>query len=136
MLLGNEVTVKYLISQYGHKVISFIIIFAMLSNWEMFFSMRLPGLTLENYLLITVWVTLLLISAIGLYLHKNWGFLFFYPAILLTTIGFSISILPFVTSIFPMEMRPWVMIAINSFFLLVAIWLHRGKSKRPINKIV
>jgi len=126
---------KYLIYKYGERVISFFIIFALLSNWEIFFSMRLPGLTPVNYLLITVWVTLLLISAIGLYLHKNWGLFFFYPAILLTTIGFSISILPFVTSIFPMEMRPWIMIAINSFFLLVAIWLHWKKSKSSMNKI-
>ena len=126
---------KYLIYKYGEKVISFFIIFALLSHWEVFFSMRLPGLTPVNYLLITAWVTLLLISAIGLYLHKTWGFFFFYPAILLTTIGFSISIIPFVTSIFPMAMRPWIVITINSIFLLIAIWTHWTKSKRPMSKI-
>ena len=66
----------------------------------MFSIIGAAGLTLANNLLIVIWIILLFTSAIGLYLKINWGFFFFYPGVLLTTIGFSIPLIPFVISVF------------------------------------
>jgi len=121
--------------KYGQKAISFLIVFTLLVNWQILSMVGSFGLTIANNLLIIVWEILLFISAVGLYKKQNWGFFFLYPSIILTTIGFSISIIPFVTSIFPMVLRPWIMIANNSVLLIISIWVHWEKSKRPMREI-
>lgn len=121
--------------KYGQKAISFLIVLTLLVNWQILSMIGSFGLTLANNLLIIVWVILLFISAVGLYKKQSWGFFFLYPSIILTTIGFSISIIPFVTSIFPTELRPWIMIANNSMLLIISIGIHWGKSKRPMSEI-
>jgi hypothetical protein len=121
------------ILKYGQKVSAFLIVFTLLVNWKVFSMIGMAGLSLENNLLIIIWIILLISSAIGLYLKKSWGFVSFYPAVLLTTIGFSIPLVPFVTSFFIFELRPWVMIAINLSFLFFVFWIHWMKSKRCMN---
>ncbi|ODS14287.1 hypothetical protein [Pseudoalteromonas tetraodonis] len=113
-----------LVYKYGQRVISFLIVITLLVNWEMFSIIGAAGLTLANNLLIVIWIILLFTSAIGLYLKTNWGFFFFYPGVLLTTIAFSIPLIPFVISVFAFELRPWIMIGINSMLLMFALWTH------------
>ena len=130
--LGIKVDMQNLVYKYGQRVISFLIVITLLVNWEMFSIIGAAGLTLANNLLIIIWIILLFTSAIGLYLKKNWGFFFFYPGVLLTTIGFSIPLIPFVISVFAFELRPWIMIGINSMLLMFALWTHW--LKHVINK--
>lgn len=125
---------KYLLCKYGEKTIAFLIILTLLVNWEILAIVGSDGSTIVDNVLLIVWIILLFTSAVGLYKKQSWGFVFFYPAIILTTIGFSICIIPFGLSIVPMELRPWVMMTINSIVLLVTIWMQLAKSKSPISE--
>ncbi|PWS56504.1 hypothetical protein DK924_07155 [Pseudoalteromonas sp. meg-B1] len=48
-----------LVYKYGQRVISFLIVFTLLVNWEMFSIIGAAGLTLANNLLIIIWIILL-----------------------------------------------------------------------------
>ncbi|MEA1914638.1 MAG: hypothetical protein U9N30_04895 [Campylobacterota bacterium] len=121
--------------KYGQRVIAFLIIITLIMNWRMFSIIGGFGLTFTNNLLIIAWAILLFVAAVGLFLKRTWGLFFYYPAAFLTTVGFSIPMVPFVTDLFPSEISPWVMIGINSIMLIIVIWIHWAKSKHFTNEI-
>ncbi|MEA1891871.1 MAG: hypothetical protein U9N33_04075 [Campylobacterota bacterium] len=121
--------------KYGQRVIAFLIIITLIVNWRMFLIIGDFGLTFTNNLPIIAWAILLFVTAVGLFLKQTWGLFCYYPAALLTTVGFSIPMVPFVTDLFPLEIRPWVMIGINSIMLIIVIWIHWAKSKHFTNEI-
>ena len=116
--------IKNFLDVHGLKIVAYLIIMTLLAHWEIFTLIGTVGLSLMYNLLIIGLLIMLLASAIGLYLKKTWGFIVFYPSVLLTTIGFSLSLIPFITSLFPFEARPWIMISLNSIVLLFVIWRH------------
>lgn len=120
-----------LLSQYSHRVMAFLIMLTLIMNGSLFsflFSIITEG-TLDNNLfpiLFTMaWSFLLLATAVGLFLKQLWGYWLFYPVVVLTTIGFGVSLLPLIPSLFPLAMSPWVTIGINLVMLCVVIKLHR-----------
>ncbi len=134
-LLGKGVYMRDLLCECGQKVIASLIIITLIINWRMFSIILDVGLTFKNNLLIVVWVVLLFVAAIGLFLRRTWGLFCFYPAVFLSTIGFSISLLPFAPNLFPLAIRPWAMVGINSVLLLIVIWIHWEKSRGSTNEI-
>lgn len=118
------INIKNLLDLHGLKIVACLIIMTLLVDWEIFTLIRTVALSLVHNLLIIGLLIMLLASSIGLYLKKTWGFIIFYSSALLATIGFSVSLIPFITSLFPFEARPWIMISLNSIVLLFVIWRH------------
>ncbi|MCL1123778.1 hypothetical protein [Shewanella surugensis] len=110
----------------GHRVIASLIIITLMANGRMFSF--IGGVSFSNNLFPILfniaWSLLLLATAVGLFLKRHWGHLLFYPAVLLTTLGFGISLVPFVPSLFPLAISFWVTLGINSVMLLIVIRLH------------
>ncbi|GAA5444565.1 hypothetical protein Misp06_02752 [Microbulbifer sp. NBRC 101763] len=107
------------------RIVGVLVILTSIVHWKSFFiSISMfgtsPGVASLGLLLLA----LAIFSAVGLLAYKGWGFLVFYCFALLATIGFSIPLIPFVASWFPLAVRPWVMIAINIFILIAILAAH------------
>jgi len=107
------------------RIVGVLIILTSIVHWKSFFiSISMfgtsPGVASLGLLLLA----LAILSALGLVAYKGWGFPAFYCFALLSTIGFSIPLIPFVSSWLPLSARPWVMIAINLILLLIMIAAH------------
>jgi hypothetical protein len=72
------------------------------------------------------------LSVIGLWRHRHWGFYAFYAHLVLGTLLFGVSFIPFLPAALPHEMRIWGVIAINLLALFAVAAVHRqiAKNKR------
>ncbi len=75
---------------------------------------------------------LAVLSVAGLWTLRAWGFYAFYLHLVIGTLLFGVSFLPFLPALLPPELRIWVVIAINLLTLIAAVVIHRGLSQKRL----
>jgi len=70
------------------------------------------------------------LSVIGMWRHRPWGFYAFYAHLVLGTLLFGVSFIPFLPAALPHEMRIWGVIVINLFALFSVAAVHRQIAKK------
>lgn len=68
----------------------------------------------------SLYLVLNLLSVLGLFFGKQWGFWFAYVAIIFTTIFFSTSYIPWISSLFQENIR-FIPMIISNFVVLISI---------------
>jgi hypothetical protein len=69
-----------------------------------------------------------LLAVAGLWTLRTWGFYAFYIHLVVATLLFGISFIPFLPAMLPADLRFWAVIATNLLALIVAVGTHRGLS--------
>jgi len=82
--------------------------------------------------LITVLFLSAVLSFVGLFQKKKWGFLFVYAYILIATFFFSISVIPFPFRLLNLDVKAATLLlfGINLVVLTFVGWVHAIKSKQ------
>ena len=72
------------------------------------------------------------LSVIGMWQHRPWGFYSFYAHLVLGTLLLGVSYIPFLPAVLPIDVRAWGVIAINLLALFAVAAVHRQivKNKR------
>ena len=100
-----------------------LLLIVLVERWDL-----VAGLTARNapgtlFVVSALWLALMLTSIVGLFSHQRWGVWSLIALVPVSTILHSVPLVPFVSAAFPLEMRPFVMIAANILVLLVAVVL-------------
>lgn len=127
-------TVKQYTSTLALRVLGCIVTVCLLRNIDAFvlaFSYNQLGIV---PVVIAVLVLMSgVLACVGLLNGRHWGFLplyFFIPA---ATMFFSFSLVPFVPLFFPVEIRAYIVLALNISILLYAVFLLLKKMDSPID---
>ncbi|OGT40072.1 MAG: hypothetical protein A3F12_07640 [Gammaproteobacteria bacterium RIFCSPHIGHO2_12_FULL_38_14] len=117
--------------QMGCRLICFLVMLTLIIGWHNFispFRLSFQQNHINNWSIFLILVgSLFLIlniaSAVGLYLVRKWGFIVTYIAIIFSTIFFSTSYVPFISTFFPVHVRYVALIAINLAVLSYVFYL-------------
>ncbi|WP_298775445.1 hypothetical protein [uncultured Shewanella sp.] len=110
--------------QYGQQVMAILIIISVILHWEILAGVSMTSLSAAYNLVAIPWFILSVCTAWALWLKHIWGFWLLYFSLIYSTVALSIPIIPFITNLFPLTARPWIMISLNITVLLINIWLH------------
>jgi len=70
-------------------------------------------------------LALTLVSVVGMWRARRWGFVAFYPFGVLFTLVFGASLIPFVPLLLPVEARVAGVFAVNGIVLVLVALVHR-----------
>jgi hypothetical protein len=113
------------------KFIAAATLFSLLVRWQAFSltgAFEHGGVAAVMGALTLVTLTLALVSAVGMWGTRTWGFVAFYPFGVLFTIVFGASLIPFVLLLLPVEARVAGVFVVNGIVLALVAFVHW---KRP-----
>ena len=114
-------------TQYGQRVMAVLIFISLIVHWEI-----LTGIASFNFyynLVAIPWVLLSVSTAWALWTNRIWGFWLLYLTLAYSTVALSIPIVPFISNLFSLTARPWIMITMNTLALFINIRLHMQHNK-------
>lgn len=82
-----------------------------------------------TFFILLSFVVLGLAAAFGLFMKRVWGYLAFYPFVLIATFGLSISVVPFIPRLLPANITTSFIVIANLFLAVILIFLHRSHVK-------
>lgn len=124
------------------RLVSLLIILMLMIGWKnpilMFqtaFAQRQSSWTFALFAIGTAFLVLNLLTAVGLFLMKNWGFILAYIAIPFSTIFLSTPYIPLLINNFPVHIYQYKpIIIVNLIVLFYVIYLHIGYRRKLANK--
>ena len=106
------------------RALALLILIAMIRYWELVPMLASDPFTLLG-LIILLHLVLSVTSCLGLVLHRGWGFVALYAAVLFGTIILGLSFVPLPLDLLPLERR-WIGVALlNGVVLTAGILGHR-----------
>jgi hypothetical protein len=84
------------------------------------------------------WLLLLLTTAWGLATGRRWGAYLLFALVPITTVAWSIPLIPMVTKLFPEALRPYALTVVNTLVLLAAPLILRraGSPPQPVAQVI
>lgn len=115
------------------RILPFVLLGSLLEHWEMIrFAFVAWRDTMFGWGLSVVWLVLILTSIVGIRARRRWGAVSLVALMPVSTVMLGVSLVPLVTSVFPLGVRPWVMMLLNVLVLVAAIVLATPPVRQPV----
>lgn len=105
------------------KVIALLMLLTVVFHWNVFlifFNYPLPiGWYVIMVLMALIFVIINIISAVGLFWGKKWGFTTSYLAIVFSSLFFGTCYIPYFPHLFPREDRAYVLTLVNLIIIVI-----------------
>jgi hypothetical protein len=109
--------------KFACRFFACLIILVLVINFENLLIFR-ANTSIQGYIFIfalgSLYLVLNLLSVLGLFFGKQWGFWLTYIAIILTTFFFSTSYIPWISNLFQENIR-FIPMIISNFVVLISI---------------
>lgn len=119
----------------GCKFIALLMLLTVIFNWKgiyIFFNNPLPiGWYVIISIVFLLFFLLNVVSAVGLFWSKHWGFTLSYIAIVFSTLFFGSCYIPHLPRLFPAHERPYIAILVNLILIAVIATLHYLSRRKP-----
>jgi len=106
-----------------------LLVLVLVERWELVSAVTAGYAAATLFMVSALWLALMFASIVGLLWDQRWGAWSLIALVPVSTILHSVPLVPFVTAAFPLEMRPFVMIAMNIVVLLLALVLQRAQAQ-------
>ena len=109
------------------KFIAAATLFSLLVRWRAFSltgAFEHGGVAAVMGALTLATLALALVSVVGMWGARTWGFIAFYPFGVLFTVVFGASLIPFVPLLLPVEARVAGVIVVNGIALALVVLVH------------
>lgn len=118
------------------RVMALLILVTVIVHWDIFLVFFHYPLPIGWYALMAImgliFIVINIVSAVGLFWEKPWGFTTSYLAIVFSTLFFSACYIPYLTRLFPAQDRTYAMMLVNVIFIIIIASLqYLARSKKP-----
>lgn len=106
------------------RIIALLILIMMARYHAIFVLMTDPSSGVYTWALVAIFYVLNILTMIGLFIPRRWGFILSYFALPISTLLFAVSYLSFLTDWLPLKARLYVTPFANALLLLAVITLQ------------
>ena len=119
------------------RILPFVLLGTLLEHWDLVrFAVTAWRHTMLGFGVSLAWLMLILASIVGIRARRRWGALSLIALMPVSTVMLGVSLVPLVTSVFPVGVRPYVLMLLNVLVLVAAVVLATPPVRQPVHQPV